>query len=129
MTAITDEIQLLETELHACLDNDDPIDTLKLKRLCSLRVERMKELVEQHAVLLTDRNNRTAIMQEKTRDWVCKLALIKLDAKPDIRERLLVEQDKYDVAAIYWVENESTEWHESEAYFIAAGILVLAGEV
>lgn len=121
MSAITEEIVAIETELHTCLDTDAPIDTKKLKKLYDLRVERLQELVGTHG-------KRLAIMKEKTREMTAHLISLELSAKPDLKDQLLSEQDKYDEAAVHWVNYEKCLWDESEAASIAAGILILAAQ-
>ena len=117
-SAVHDEISALESELKLCLDLDTPIDTIKLKRLSSLRLERLKELVDTHA-------QRMEVMQQHTREMTDKLSSLKLDGKPDVKEHLFEEQEKYDKAANHWVISETSQWGESEAASIAAGILML----
>jgi hypothetical protein len=93
-----------------------------LKRLCNLREDRLKELVNTH-------QQRTEVMKEQTRKITAHLIGLNLNGKPDIKERLLEEQDKYDIAASHWVSSETCLWGESEAASIAAGILILANEI
>lgn len=112
-----DEINAIEKELHLCLDMNTPIDTVKLKRLSSLRLERLKELVTTH-------DERLEVMRRHTREMTAKLVGLNFDGKPDVKERLLEEQDKYDKAASHWAISESCQWGESEAASIAAGILM-----
>lgn len=119
MSAITEEIVAIETELHNCLDTDAPIDSKKLKKLYDLRLERLKELVGTHA-------ERMAVMKDKTREMTAKLIGLELSAKPDLKDQFLAEQDKFDAAAVHWVNYEKCLWGESEAASIAAGILILA---
>lgn len=123
MSFITEEIAAIELEFHHCLNTDSPIDTKKLKRLCDLRFERLQELVMTH-------DQRLEIMKTETRKMTEKLLGLNLHAKPDIQEKLLDEQDKYDKAAIQWVNDSSLPlWGASEAASIAAGILILAHEI
>jgi hypothetical protein len=118
---VNDEITQLETEIHACFDTNSPIDPQKVTRLCDLRIDRMKELVD-------NQQKRFAIMQEETRKMTGRLVGLKLDAKPDVKEKLFQEQDKFNEAALHWVGSETTQWGESEAASIAAGILILAAQ-
>lgn len=120
MSAITEEIMSIEKELHGCLDTNSPIDVVKLKRLCDLRDSRLVELVNTH-------EKRLEIMKSKTHELTAKLASLDFTLKPELQEQILLEQEKYDVAAISWVNDGSlVPWEESQASSIAAGILILA---
>lgn len=120
-TVIEKEIKDIETEIRLCFDMNTPIDTVKLKRLSQLRIDRLKELVNTH-------DQRLEWMKAQTRHMTAKLSGLKLDAKPDIKEKLLEEQERYDKAATHWVISENCLWGESEAASIAAGILILAAQ-
>ncbi len=120
-SVVQTEIESLEKELHECLDKDLPIDTVKLKRLFDLREMRFTELIQTH-------EQRIEIMKHKTRELTTKLMGLNLQAKPDLREKLLDEQDRYNSAASEWVSSGCCPWEESEAFSLAAGILVLACE-
>ncbi len=120
-SAINDEIDAIRKELFSCLDNDLPLDTVKLKRLETLAVERIKELVSTH-------QQRTEFMKAKTREMTEKISRLNFQGKPDIKEKILEEQARYDKAATHWAIGESCLWDESEASTILAGILITAAQ-
>lgn len=125
MSAITEEIVKLESELHQCFSTDSPINPKNVKRLCELRVERAKELVGTH-------EQRSEMMKAKTRELTAKLPRFtpeKMKLHMSALDRLYEEQDRYDKAAVHWVISESCTWEISEAYLIAAGILIIADEI
>ena len=68
-------------------------------------------------------------MKAQTRHMTAQLIGLDLDLKPEVKEKLLEEQEKYDKAATHWVISENCLWWESEAASIAAGIMILANEV
>jgi hypothetical protein len=119
---INDEMNAIENEIHDCLDNDSPIDTVKLKRLCALSVEHLTELVKTH-------DQRLEVMKAETRKMTEKLLGLDLDFKPELKQKILEEQDKFDKVASLWVNSETTLWGESQAASIAAGILILANQI
>lgn len=119
MSAITNEIAEIESQVNDWFSADLPIDSKKIKRLAELRVERLKELVTTH-------EQRSFIMKQKTHAMTAKISTLNLDAKPDVKEKLIEEQEKYDKAVVHWVNSESCLWEKSEAFSIAAGILILA---
>lgn len=121
MTALK-EIMAIEKELFDCFDKDLPIDPRKVKRQQELVRSRLTELVATHS-------QRMEIMQAETRKLTAQLVGLDLDLKPDIKEKLYSELDKYDKAASRWVASETCLWIESEASSIAAGIMILANEV
>ena len=129
MSIVTDEITTIEAKICQCLDGDSPIDSVTVKRLHSLRIDHIRELTQQHASLLADRNQRMEIMKDKTKQWTAKTIGIDTGSHPDIVSRIHEEQDKYDMVAVHWVENESGDWIDSEASSIAAGILFLINEI
>lgn len=122
MTTITDEIATIEKELHGCFETDSPIDPKKIKRLHELKFERLKELVQTHEQRLT-------VMQGHTRTLTKHLTGLESQGRPDVIEQIHCEMDKYDVAAVHWVNAESFLWEESQAFSIAAGILILSNEI
>lgn len=128
MSAITDEIVAIETEINKCFDTDSPIDPKNLVRLYDLRVERAKELAAHHKALLSDRKNRIELMKMKTRELTAKTYGCGLELKPDLRDRILQEMDKFDAAALLWIDDDSG-WEQSQSFSIAAGILILVNEI
>jgi hypothetical protein len=131
-TPLSHEIELLESEIKSHFDTGEPIDPKRVQRLCDLRVERLQELAEEHARILGDRKKREEIMQSRTREMMSKIPCftsgqIKLNAS--VIERLEIAQEDYGFAAERWVNEEISPWEESEAYKIAAGILVIASEI
>jgi hypothetical protein len=129
MTVTQDEIAELEKYFDDCFSNDLPIDVKKVKRMQELKLERIKELADQHHAIMADRNHRLEIMQQHTREYLAKIAIVDLRSMPDIQENIFSELDKYDIMATHWVNEENTEWSESKALSIMAGILILINEV
>jgi hypothetical protein len=125
MSDITEEILAIELEINACFDNDLVIDPKKVKRLCELRVLRLKELVQTH-------DQRYDIMKAKTRELTAKYPRItsdQLKLHSSILDRIHEEQGKYDKAAIDWVIRQKSPWEDSEAFSIGAAILILFNEI
>ena len=132
MSAITEEIEAIETEVRTCLDTNLPIDSVKIKRLCKLRENRMRELIAQHGELLADRNKRIEIMQVKVRALTLELSTVPESVyklHPSQREALLEEQDKFSDAAQVFVDLETGDWAESKAAAIEAGIRLILNEI
>jgi hypothetical protein len=122
-SAITEEIKAIEEEVNECFSCDLPIDPKKIIRLGELRLARLKELVATH-------DQRLEMMKNETRKMTEKLLGLDLSLKPEIKQKLFEEQDKYDKAAVEWVNDPTLSlWGESEAASIAAGIMILANEV
>ncbi len=122
MSAITDEIQTIETHVNHCFDSNAPIDPHLIKRLQELRVERLKELVQTH-------EQRSAVMRGHANALTDKLVGLRSNGRPDVFEKITEGMQKFDEASIHWVISEMCPWEESDAYSIAAGILILIGEV
>lgn len=126
---ITEEIIAIETYVSDCFTRDLPIDTKKMKRLYDLRIQRIQELADQHRGILSLREKRLEIMQAKTREWIKKKSTAPIRGKPDLVDRIISEEEKYDAACICWVNEESCPWEESSASSIATGILILIHEI
>lgn len=122
MSAISEEIVSIETYVNDCLDHDTLIDPKKIKRLYDLRRLRLEELVSTHA-------QRLEIMKTKIRELTGKMVGIDVKGKPDVIDRIHMEMESYDKAAVHWVLAEPCLWEESQAYSIAAGVLVLLNEI
>jgi hypothetical protein len=119
---VFDEMKSLWEELQNAFNKDVSINPKNVKRLCELRLLRVKELVGN----LQERNE---VVKQKTRELIAKLEGPGLANAPDLADRIYAELDRYEIAASHWVTRESCVWHESEAYAIACGILILANEI
>lgn len=125
MSAISEEIDSIKAYVNTCLDTDAPLDTKKIKRLADLKRLRLEELVSTHT-------QRFEVMKTKTRELTSHLTFTpeQMSIASGTMDLLYAEIDKYDAAAIQWVNNPSLIiWEDSEAYAIAAGILILANEI
>lgn len=125
MSVINEEIVTIEKYVFTCLDQDAPIDSIKIKRLSELRRLRLEELVSTH-------QQRMEIMKTKTRELTAKISFTpeEMQLHAGSMDKLHTEFDLYNSAATQWVINGSLPlWEESEAASIAIGILILAGEI
>lgn len=132
MTSVQTEIAEIESYLQKQMDADASLDSRKLKRLCDLKVERMKELVVQHKTLITDRENRFREMRQHTDRYVSmtkNLTAEQLKLNAPAIEAIFLEADNYDLAATRWAEQESCPWSESNACSIMAAIMVMINEI
>lgn len=121
----TREMDVIQAEINACFDTNSSIDPVKIKRLQELRLLRLTDLVSTH-------DRRVQMMKTKALELISKMPhftseQLKLNA--GACERLQIEQERFDVAAKHWAISEECLWEESEAYSIAAGILILANEI
>lgn len=121
-SAVTQEIDAIESEIRSCFETNAPIDPVKIKRLQELRLQRVSELVSTH-------EQRLLVMQGHTRTLTSKLTGLKSKGRPDVLEKIQEEMQKYDQAASRWVISEQSIWEDSEAANIGARILILRGEI
>lgn len=122
MSDIQSDIDKLAADLKLATASGRPIDVNRLQQLLDMRRERDVARKRWEDLRLT-------AIQDHTRSLTEKLTGLKSKGRPDVLEKIQVEMDKFDLAAIRWLDEDVCPWEDSDAASIASGVLVLVGEL
>lgn len=95
-------------------------------------LECLDGLIGLHRFVSEARLKRFSAMKLHTMEWTSKIPVLsknQINLNLEAMEAIHISMDQYDISAVRWAEIDTGEWGDSEAFSLAAGILIKFGEL